>query len=199
MLTLSTGKIGRIGLHTNVSSTVLTKFHPVRLFQIWNWKDSLTRQNFEMNENVIAGESIFCRSQEEVFFRQVEQVGTSLGQAYPSERRLYWNINCYFFKKFVFLCRLGTFRTTLICAGFHKFTFYLLPAKHVPAKALFLMEIMDSPVSVFTGNGHYCREELDGTANIACAITPVRYLTMCKCWIPLPRLWGWPVRRSRLW
>lgn len=44
-----------------------------------------------------------CRPEENVLFRRVKEVRTSLGQVYRTERRLYWKMNRHFFKIFVFL------------------------------------------------------------------------------------------------
>ena len=45
---------------------------------------------------------LLCRSQENIFFRWVQEVRASLDQVYQAKRRLCWEINRHFSKIFVF-------------------------------------------------------------------------------------------------
>ena len=98
------GQIGRIRLRTAASSTVISRFYPVRLLFVSKLKKVTRRAEIRVEWGGYRPHGgLLCRPPENVFFRRVKEVGASLGQVYRARRRLRWEIYRHFSKIFLFL------------------------------------------------------------------------------------------------
>ena len=96
------GQIGRIRLQSAASSTVFSRFGRVRLPFVYNLEKVTRRAKiwFKWGGYRRNG-GLLCTPPENVFFRQVKEVETSLRQVYRAKKTLCWEISRHFSKIFV--------------------------------------------------------------------------------------------------